>query len=197
MPADMTYPYVVMDEYGKPLTAEESADMDPNSPDVDYEILTFVCQIRLSDIADMDHENLLPHTGMLYFFAPLDYFLGDISCPLDYHTPPVVLYSPTVDNLKPYEMCWEDTGESVFRAPEAMDFRHIDAESGDGHLMLVKPYQEEIESWHPDCVALLQLDECDHWHMRFYDCGTYYVLIPREALKARNWDAVKGDMFSY
>ena len=40
--------------------------------------MTFVCQIRLQDIAAYDSENLLPHTGMLYFFADIDYFLGNL-----------------------------------------------------------------------------------------------------------------------
>ena len=39
------------------------------------EPLTFVCQIRCADIAGLDPEGLLPHKGMLYFFAPIDYFL--------------------------------------------------------------------------------------------------------------------------
>ena len=40
------------------------------------EPLTFVCQIRCKDIAGLDTDGLLPHSGMLYFFAPIDYFLG-------------------------------------------------------------------------------------------------------------------------
>ena len=38
--------------------------------------LTFICQIRCEDIAALDPEGLLPHTGMLYFFGEVDYFLG-------------------------------------------------------------------------------------------------------------------------
>ena len=41
------------------------------------EPLTFVCQIRCADIAELDPEGLLPHRGMLYFFAPIDYFEFD------------------------------------------------------------------------------------------------------------------------
>ncbi|HIZ87212.1 MAG TPA: DUF1963 domain-containing protein [Candidatus Coprenecus pullistercoris] len=46
-----------------------------------FEPLTFVCQIRCSDIAKLDPKGLLPHRGLLYFFAPIDYFLvkpGDL-----------------------------------------------------------------------------------------------------------------------
>lgn len=38
----------------------------------------FVCQIRCSDIAHYDKDNILPHQGMLYFFAQIGYYLGDI-----------------------------------------------------------------------------------------------------------------------
>lgn len=39
--------------------------------------LLFLGQIRLEDIAKYDTECRLPHCGMLYFFADIDYFLGD------------------------------------------------------------------------------------------------------------------------
>ena len=47
--------------------------------------LTFVCQIRCADIAKFDKENLLPHEGMLYFFAAIDEYMEDVweECP--YH----------------------------------------------------------------------------------------------------------------
>ena len=62
MPEELDWPTVmVRDEDG------ESYD-DP---------LTFVCQIRCADIAPFDPHELLPHEGMLYFFAAIDYFLGD------------------------------------------------------------------------------------------------------------------------
>ena len=59
LPADMPYPYVMVqtedgEEYPEPLP--------------------FVAQIRLADIAHLDAEGLLPHTGMLYVFAAIDYF---------------------------------------------------------------------------------------------------------------------------
>ncbi len=44
-------------------------------------LLTFICQIRLEEIAELDSEGRLPHKGMLWFFADLDYFLGDLEAP--------------------------------------------------------------------------------------------------------------------
>ena len=49
----------------------------------DGELLTFICQIRLEDIAGYDSAGILPHKGMLWFFAELDYFLGDLDAPCE------------------------------------------------------------------------------------------------------------------
>ena len=38
--------------------------------------LTFICQIDCEYIAPFDREGLLPHEGMLYFFAAIDDFIG-------------------------------------------------------------------------------------------------------------------------
>ncbi len=42
------------------------------------EHIGFIGQIRLSDIADLDPENRLPHTGYLYFFADTEVYPFDI-----------------------------------------------------------------------------------------------------------------------
>ena len=73
LPADVPYPYVTVGE---------------GTDDVYDEPLTFVCQIRLSDLAALDKADLLPHEGMLYIFAPLDYFLGELDSPLDHYQRP-------------------------------------------------------------------------------------------------------------
>lgn len=55
---------------------------DPDMPDdmqypmLDGRPLTFLCQISLYDIAELDTDELLPHDGMLYFFADIDDLLG-------------------------------------------------------------------------------------------------------------------------
>ena len=74
LPTDMPYPTVRV----------KDADGEYEEP------LTFICQIKCEDIAMLDYDRILPQTGMLYFFAPLDYFLGETDSPLDYHEPPVV-----------------------------------------------------------------------------------------------------------
>lgn len=60
--------------------------LQDNGDDYDGEgelLMTFICQIKLDEIAGYDEENLLPHKGMLYFFADLDYFLGDMEAPAE------------------------------------------------------------------------------------------------------------------
>lgn len=161
------------------------------------EPLTFVCQIRCRDLVETDTENLLPHTGMLYFFAPIDYFLGETDSPLDYHDTPIIIYSPEEENLHPYQMCWENTDESVFRPAETISFQHSKSDCDDGIIMLGQPYQEEITTAHPNSISLLQLDENEQWGMRFFDMGMYYFLIGKEDLKAQRWDRVIGDLYTY
>lgn len=162
-----------------------------------YEPLTFVCQIRCKDIASLDPENLLPHSGMLYFFAPIDYFLGEYDSPLDYHEPPVVIFSEKENGLAPYRMCWEGTDESIFRPAEEMVFSMAKGRCGDGHMLLGEPYQDEIRDSNPGYVQLLQIDEDDRWGLRFHDCGTYYFLIPAQDLKDRRWNRVRGALFFF
>ena len=161
------------------------------------EPLTFVCQIRCKDIAGLDTDGLLPHSGMLYFFAPIDYFLGEDGSPLDYHDSPAVIYTEREDGLVPYALCWEGTDESVFRPAEEMMFNPADSPRGDGHILLGEPYQDEIRQAHPGCLALLQIDEDDRWGLRFYDCGMYYFLIRPGDLKARRWERAEGDLYFY
>ena len=60
MPENMQYPTIEVTEDGETF---------------DYP-LTFICQINCDDIAPFDKENLLPHEGMLYFFAAIDKWIG-------------------------------------------------------------------------------------------------------------------------
>lgn len=182
LPPDMPYPYATIakgtdDEYDEPLT--------------------FVCQILCSDIAPFDPEGLLPHEGMLWFFAPLDYFLGELDSPLDQHTLPVVLYSEDLSRLETYEIHWEDSGESIFRPAEEICFEKAVSETDDGVLMLGKPYQQEVYEQHAKDVCLLQLDEDDRWGLRFFDCGMYYIFITRESLQRLDFHKLSSKLFYY
>ena len=164
-----------------------------------YEPLTFVCQIRCSDIAELDTDGLLPHSGFLYFFAPINYFLGETDTPLSMHDDPVVIYSEREDDLKPYRLVWEGTEDSIFRPAEAIEFSagaDTYADVIDDHALLC-PLVDDIADWYPRSISLLQIVESDEWNLRFFDCGSYLFLISRQSLKARRWDKVRGYVFTY
>ena len=163
--------------------------------------LTFVCQIRCDDISPMDSDGLLPHEGMLYFFAALDYFLGDIETPAyqgmgewrqDYFR---VLYSPTCDNLHTHHVNYPD-GTPATMPAEAVTFSKGDA-SDDGLKLLGNPYIEEVAQDMPGMLSLLQLDGNDRWNLVFHDCGTLNFLIRPDDLRKRRWNRTKCYLFSY
>ena len=84
LPEDVPYPYVMVtdrnvmvDENGEPLCDAEGNELYEEE---EYsEPLTFICQVRMEDVAPLDREGLLPRKGMMYFFAAIDYFLGEDS----------------------------------------------------------------------------------------------------------------------
>ncbi len=181
LPADIPYPTVTLE------------DEDGNYE----EPLTFICQVRCEEIAKFDSDHILPQTGILYFFAPLDYFLGETDSPLDYHEPPIVLYSDNLDDLHPYDIHWEGTTESIFHEAEEMVFSLDNNKTGDGIRMLGEPYQDEVREAHTGDVCLLQIDEEDRWGLRFYDCGMYYIFMHLDDLRKGHWGKAMGELFYY
>ena len=164
------------------------------------EPLTFLCQIRCEDIAPFDPDNLLPHEGMLYFFAAVDYFLG-LDCPVE--TPMGewdrravrVIYSPTCEGLEPYEMHY-DNGDDVFFPAEALSFEACPARD-ESFKLLGKPYLDEINEQYGNYVTLLQIDGNDDWNLRFFDCGMLCILLSREDLANRRWESAIGYLHSF
>lgn len=161
--------------------------------------LTFICQIKCADLEPFDPEGLLPHEGMLYFFAALDYFLGD----LDAFTAPGmgewpaecfrVLYSPVCEGLNTHTLMYdEDTPAAL--APESISFKTPDRESYTG--LLGEPYLEETREAMPGLISLLQIDENDDWGLRFFDCGMLNFMIKPADLKARRFDKVRVWLYS-
>ena len=186
MPEDLEYPELMLvDDDGEEF-------LDP---------LTFVCQIRCADIAALDPEGLLPHEGMLYFFAALDYYLGDfetlahpgLGLWLEKYFR--VLYAPSCDNLHTHSIIFDD-GTPFGLPAEAITFSPCD-KAGDGIRLLGKPYLEEVCEQQPGMISLLQVDEEDRWHLVFYDCGMLNFLISPSNLKKRKWEKTKCHLFSF
>lgn len=152
--------------------------------------LTFICQIRLEDIAAFDKENMLPHKGMLYFFADLDYFLGDLEAEAQHlgfwdSDAFRVIYSPETDNLHTHRVQWED-GSDACPAPEEITFSEA-PDNSYGHRLLGIPYYEETAQEAPGHISLLQIDEDDSWGLRLYDLGNLNFLISPAALAASDF----------
>ena len=149
-------------------------------------LLTFICQIRLEEIAELDTEGRLPHKGMLWFFADLDYFLGDLEAPCgcsgEWEADTFkVLYSEDSSDLLTHEYYWED-GEPAVLPAEEIAFEAA-AETDFGFKLLGMPAMTEgYENENKGMMSLLQLDEEERWGLRFFDCGTVNFMIPTERL---------------
>ena len=138
--------------------------------------LTFICQIDCEDIAPFDKEGLLPHEGMLYFFA--------------------VKYAKQI-NMETFNSCIlvDDDDQELAEPAMAIDFAECE-DDADGFKILGRPYFEEIREEFPDAVNLLQLDEDDDLEMRFYDSGNFNILISASDLGFQNWSHAFGFLHS-
>ncbi len=178
MPEDMDYPMVAVED-------DEEVFEDP---------LTFVCQIRCEEIAAFDPKGLLPHEGMLYFFAALDYALGDMDalCPGMGEWDPDcfrVLYAPSCENLHTHTIEYED-GTPVGLPALALSFGSAGS-MDDSFRLLGYPFFEEVRDECPGMISLLQIDENDDWGLRFFDSGMLNFLIYPTDLAARRWADVR------
>lgn len=168
--------------------------------DVYDDPLTFICQIRCEELAPFDPEGLLPHTGMLWFFASLDYFLGNLDavCPGmgEWEYPYFrVLYSDDLDSLHEHTLLYDDGTPAVLPA-EAIRFSRVSRDEDSYTRLLGQPFFEEVSGELPGLISLLQLDEDDRWGLRFFDSGMLNFMISPEDLAARRFSAVRAWLHS-
>lgn len=161
--------------------------------------LTFICQIRCEELAPFDPEGLLPHTGMLWFFAALDYFLGNLDaacCPGlgEWEAPYFrVFYAPSCEGLHEHSLLYDDGSPAVLPA-ESLSFFPAD---GDSYTRLLgAPFFEEVSWEAPGMLSLLQIDENDDWGLRFFDSGMLNFMISPDDLAARRFAAVRAWLHS-
>ena len=183
---------------------------DPDLPvDVDYPLmdgypLTFICQIRLSDIAHIDTEGLLPQSGILYFFGAIAEYVSELDVEQDNHNGLgewsddsfAVLYAPEGSELQTCRILYEDDETPVALPAEKISFTEDDA-TYDGFKLLGVPYYDEVRDEYENHISLLQIDEEDRWGLRFYDCGMLNFLITPDELKNQKWDKVKFYFHSF
>ena len=166
----------------------ESVDWPANN---DGDLLTFICQIRMDEIAQFDPEGLLPHEGMMWFFADMDYFLGDMDARCNgigewQRDSYKVIYEKEVDELHTHEYYWEDGSLAVLEA-ERIAFEDVGEEDFGFKLLGMPAMTEGYENENEGMLSLLQLDEEDRWVMRFFDSGTINFMMPLEALLQRDY----------
>ncbi len=144
--------------------------------------MTLVCQFALGE-------------GMVYVFADLDYWFGD----LDAQSGPIgewsrdffrVLYAPTREDLHVHEIRYPD-GTSTVPDERPMNELTNERMKGNGE------WRDELAQDYPGYEVLVQLDEDDDLGLRFYDCGTLFFLIRQEDLAARHFENVKCVLYSY
>lgn len=183
---------------------------DPDLPeDMDYPVmndtpLTFICQIRLRDIAPYDTEGLLPKDGTLYFFAAIAEYVEKLEVEQDNHNGLgewsedsfAVLYAPEGATLQTCQLLYDDDETPVALPAERITFTVEDA-TYDGFKLLGLPYYDEVREEFTKEISLLQIDEQDSWGLRLYDCGMLNFLIKPSELKKREWGKSKFYFHSF
>ena len=161
--------------------------------------LTFICQIRCDEIAEFDKENLLPHKGMLYFFAEIDYYFGhfDSYCPDGYwdNEDVKVFYVEDIDNQTFEQVVFVDDDDNPVALKE---LRMVFSNSGpmcETNKMLGEPYNREWEDWdapYNGWTELLQVDSDDYEGatLNFMDWGMLHILINPKDLKNKDFSKV-------
>ncbi len=166
--------------------------------------MMLVCQIKCEEIAPFDKDNLLPHSGLLSFFAAIDFYLEHEDVDADGYNGIGewsrdmfrVIWSEDTSDLHTHFVN-DDDGMPYGLKAEAIKFDYC-PEQNDGFKMLGKPYYDEVlEQTAPDLISLLQIDESDEWNLRFYDCGMLNFLISKEDLEARRFDRVRCYLHSF
>ncbi|MBQ8684228.1 MAG: DUF1963 domain-containing protein [Clostridia bacterium] len=122
-----------------------------------YDTDLFFCQIRLADIATLDTENRLPHTGYLYVF--LDTAEGP------YQLKATVRYSPDEPCLAIDAFNSETVGYEQYTEAWLMEFYPV-GEDVEGTRLFGVPSDWPFEEPHPS--LLLQYDPLDS-EMGFLD----------------------------
>ena len=191
LPQGVEYPMIV-------ITNEEGETYeDP---------MFFVCQIRCEELAPHDPMNLLPHSGMIYVFAEIDYFLGHLESECAgmgrweqkyFH---VMYYdAQACVHLDTHTVYVERDGQQeLYGLPEEqVTFKEGADPYEDGIRLLGMPYIDEVREEMPEYINFLQLDEVDEWQLNFFDCGTLNFLIRPKDLKELQFNNIECYLHSF
>ena len=166
----------------------------------------FVCQINLADIAEFDPEGLLPHKGLLSFFAKIDSYIGYYDRPgciggaVSGSDDVRVMYFPSCADLE--ETVPED-GEGSPSAPAELriGFSFGLPPAEDEHAVFALPTHRPWEDWDSPFEGwqiLLQVDSFggDDFELNFMDTGVLDFLISLSDLKHCDFSDVRAVVLS-
>lgn len=162
--------------------------------------LTFICQIDCEDIAALDPEGLLPHEGMLYFFAAVDELLGYGSPePLTLGTLPkkmvVVKYAKQI-NMETFNSCIlvDEDNQEIAGESLAIDFSPCDA--GEKCIRLLGSGSAVFEADCPDSTPLLQLVQDEAAGIVLPQGAEFTCALKASDLKFGNWKRTFGHLIA-
>ena len=174
MPENMQYPTIEVTEDGETF---------------DYP-LTFVCQINCEDLAAFDSEGLLPHEGMLYFFAAMDKWLG-------YDSPTsngqgewskghfVVKYAKAI-NFETFQSCMLVDDEDQTLTEREMEITFSECSDDEKCIrMLGRPSSDEVSSRYEGLLNFLQIVKDTNLDVEFE--GELNLMVKPSDLKFGNW----------
>lgn len=159
----------------------------------------FVCQIDCREASKLDTENLLPKTGILYFFARIGYYFtesfDDEPRNIGWWNPADtrVIYVPSNDESKLAEaVLLDDNDEPIAPDDEKITFEQGQAE--EGHQLLGQPLGDSKWLEESGRILLFQLDSCHtaHEDLVFGEGGTMYFTIRKEDLLKKDFSRVQG-----
>lgn len=183
--------------FGYPMYTDDGGDEYP---------YLFVCQINLADAAPFDTDGLLPHRGLLSFFAKIDYYLGYydaddcIGGSISPEDAVRVLYFPVTDDMDEVVLL-NDDDEPWNPAEMRVDFARNVPPLSEEHMLLAPPTHRPWETWDPpfeDRLILLQVDSFagPDFNLNFMDFGVLDFLIPPDDLRRCRFDRVRAIVLS-
>ncbi|MDL2239264.1 DUF1963 domain-containing protein [Bacteroidales bacterium OttesenSCG-928-K03] len=184
----------------------ESLDYPTGFSDEGVFPLNFICQINCKDIEPYDIDKKLPNSGILYFFADIDYYFGYFDCPPAGGIGPwpkesikVLYFDGNEDELIPLMFKKEDVDFLI--EERELTFESSDVAENDGLKLLGQPFYlqgHSLEKPYNKMELLFQLDsdEDDDFMLNFMDVGLLYFFIAEKDLKKKNFDNVLAYMMS-
>jgi uncharacterized protein YwqG len=174
MPENMQYPTIEVTEDGETF---------------DYP-LTFVCQINCEDIIPFDPEGLLPHEGMLNFFAALDKWIGyDSPTENDLGEWPkghfVVKYAKSI-NFETFQSCMLVDDDDQTLTEHEMEICFEECSDDEKCIKLLGiPSSDNIASEYSEHLNLLQIVRASELDVDFE--GELNLMMKPSDLHYGNW----------